>query len=104
MNNGKVKIIRWNGRKILDQIDRINDELAKTKIGTPEYDALSAELAKWMDILKKYKDSRHNIKPEAVATLIVIGGLALIAICLETENPKIMKVVPPILKLFKVPV
>lgn len=97
----KVKMIKFNGREILQNIERIKEARKNTPVGTPEYEMLSAELMKEYEILKKYKESRFSIKPEVAITLLIVGGIAFFAICLEQENPKAMKIASFVLKLFK---
>lgn len=95
------KAISVNGKEIQENIDRIKKARALVDVGTDEYEKLSAELMKEYEILKKYKDSRFFIEPKVIATLVVIGGLAFFAICLDQENPKAIKIAQFITKLFK---
>lgn len=97
----KVKPLKWNGREIQDNIERLKAARAKVDVGTPEYEALSKELEKEYEILKKYKDSRFIIEPKIIVTLIVIGGIAFFAICLDQESPKAIKIAQFVVKLFK---
>lgn len=95
------KAISVNGKEIQENIDRIKKARALAEVGTDEYEKLSNELMREYEILKKYKDSRFYVEPKVIATLVVIGGLAFFAICLDQENPKAIKIAQFITKLFK---
>ena len=98
MKNG---IFRMNGKEIQDNIGRIKAARAQVTPGTDEYERLSAELLKEYEILKAYKASRFYIEPKVIATLVVIGGIAFFAICLDQENPKAIKIAQFVTKLFR---
>lgn len=101
MDETKAITVRFDGRAIQRNIERIKIAREHAEIGTPEYETLSNELMKEYEILRKYKDSRFYVDPKVLATLLVIGGIAFFAICLDQENPKAIKIAQFITRLFK---
>ncbi len=94
-------MVRMDGRSIQRNIERIKFARDHAEVGTQEYETLSNELMKEYEILRKYKDSRFYVDPKVLATLLVVGGIAFFAICLDQENPKAIKIAQFITKLFK---
>ena len=101
MNEIETKIIRLDGNAISRQICKLKFARDHCEIGTPEYETLTNELMKEYELMRKYKDSRFYIDPKVAATLLVVGGIAFFAICLDQENPKAIKIAQFITKLFK---
>lgn len=94
----KVKKIKVTARDIQENCARIKAAMDRTKVGTPEYDALQAELDKEESILKKCKDANQVID---LKSAMVIGGttVALIFfIALAREYPTALKAASLILK------
>lgn len=101
MNEIETKIIRLDGNAIKRNIIRLKVARDHAEIGTPEYEALTQELMSEYDLMRKYKDSRFYVDPKVALPLLVIGGIAFFAICLDQENPKAIKIAQFITKLFK---
>lgn len=102
MNNFERWYKQLNGKDIRENIERLKEARTHFPYGSEEYERITDELMKEYELLKKYRDSRFGIEPKALATLIVIGGIAFFAICLDQESPKAIKLAQFVCKLFRV--
>lgn len=94
----KVKKIKLTAKDIQENCMRIKAAMDRTKIGTPEYDALAKELDFQVGLLKKIKDANQVI---SVKDGLVIGGTTvslIFFIALAREYPTALKVASMILK------
>ena len=94
----KVKKIKVTAKDLQENCVRIKAAMDRTKIGTPEYEALQTELEKEMTILKKHKEANQVI---SLKDAMVIGGTAgalVFFIALAREYPTALKVASTILK------
>ena len=100
----KCKIVnifkkRLTGRDIIRNIQELEEKRSTLEKGTDEYNAIQSEISREYDILKKYREGRFGIKPEAVITTVAMVGLFFFAIALDRESPKPVKMAQFVIKL-----
>ena len=94
----KVKKIKVTVKDIQENCVRIKSAMDRTKVGTPEYEALQKELEHEEVIIRKMKDANQVI---CLKDAMIIGGstVALIFfIALAREYPTALKTASTILK------
>jgi hypothetical protein len=92
---------KLTGKDIIRNIQELEEARSQLSKGTDEYNAIQAEISKEYDILKKYREGRFGIKPEATITAIAIFGMFLFAIALDRESPKPVKIAQFLIKLVR---
>ena len=88
-----------NYQEVQDNIRELQKAAKKVEKGTDEYEKLRAEIKNEYDILKKYREGLLGASPEVKWTLIVVGGIAFFAICLDQESPKAIKIAQFVLRI-----
>lgn len=116
-NIRKIKgVMEWILSDIGSTMEQMKALNTETEDGKQKYIALKDHLDEQMElyssaqkemdaelgILKKYRDSRFNISPKDMLTIVGVSGLAFFMIALERENPKALKLATFVLKLFPI--